>query len=339
MPLKSGRRRHSSAPVHHKHTKGYQKAYWPYLPMVFIVIGGLIMGQPPGRVLRPNPEGVLAYATNTSPGGLLSATNTQRSAAGVAGLANNAKLANAAQAKANDMVARNYWSHNTPDGQEPWIFVQNAGYSYLKAGENLAYGFTSSDDTVTGWMNSPTHKANLLDSGFSEVGFGMANSSNYNSSGAQTVVVAMYGKPQVLAASTTPAAPVVKAPSPAPAKSVATPKPAAPTPNPATTKPVSQPKSEVAKPAVAVLPVSEPASIPIAKAQLINQGNLPWLIGLISISTSLAVMVLLAKHGWHLHRLVRDSENFIMHHPLLDTVLVSVIMVGYVLSRTQGIIK
>src|SRR5690606_1752560 len=90
---------------------------------------------------------------------------------------------------------------------EPWVFINNAGYNYLRAGENLAYGFATSGDTISGWMNSPTHRNNMLDTAFVEVGFGFANSENFNDSGPETVVVAMYAKPQVLSAgSTVPAA-------------------------------------------------------------------------------------------------------------------------------------
>lgn len=137
-----------------------------------------------------------AYATEMSRSGLLSSTNIQRSNNGQSSLTINSKLNQAAQAKANDMVARNYWSHNTPDGKEPWVFFDAQGYIYTKAGENLAYGFDNSSATVIGWMNSPSHKANLLDSTFTEVGFGFANSSDYVTTGEETIVVAMYaGRP------------------------------------------------------------------------------------------------------------------------------------------------
>ncbi|MBI3624512.1 CAP domain-containing protein, partial [Candidatus Saccharibacteria bacterium] len=190
MPVKMGRLRHTRSPKH-KHTKRYLQTYWPYLPMLLIVLIGLILGgaRPSHRFNR----GVLGYATDVKVSGLLQATNDQRSAQAVAKLKLNDQLDSAAQAKANDMVTRNYWSHTTPDGQQPWIFIQQAGYTYIKAGENLAYGFANSIDVVSGWTNSPTHRANLLDSAFSEVGFGIANSSNFNQSGPETVVVAMYG--------------------------------------------------------------------------------------------------------------------------------------------------
>ncbi len=188
---------------HQKRTNHFMRVYTPYLPLVVILsLGmGLSLWQP--RVMRVDRE-VLSYATEMSSTGLLSATNQQRTNNGAASLGINAKLSDAAQAKANDMIAHNYWSHTTPDGSPPWVFITNAGYSYSKAGENLAYGFATSSDTVIGWMNSASHRANLLSKDYTEVGFGFANGSNFNSSGQQTVVVAMYASPYIPALSAKP---------------------------------------------------------------------------------------------------------------------------------------
>lgn len=202
--------------LHQKRSQNFLKAYHPFIPLLAfsLVALGLFSFRPQQdptipRPVRPNeqqvaqrndnPEAVLAYATNISSSGLLSSTNQRRSAAGVANLSVNSKLNTAAQAKANDMASRNYWAHNTPDGNPPWVFINNAGYSYSKAGENLACGFDDSSSVITGWYNSPTHKANLLDSAFKEVGFGIVNANNYNcgdwAASPQTIVVAMYGAP------------------------------------------------------------------------------------------------------------------------------------------------
>src|SRR6185436_5689145 len=84
------------------------------------------------------------------------------------------------------------------------------GYNYSSAGENLAYGYPTSAEAVTGWMNSPGHRANMLNGTFSEVGFGFANSANFNGSGEETVVVAEYGAPQGGAPAAAPATPTPK---------------------------------------------------------------------------------------------------------------------------------
>lgn len=185
---------------HHKerHTKGFIKVYAPYLPLLLIVGFGIFLsGNGEFRQLR---SAVLAYATNMSDDGLLEATNTERLKAGLSQLSYDSTLDAAAQAKAEDMADRNYWSHNTPDGKEPWAFIDQTGYRYYKAAENLAYGFATSGGAVNGWMNSPGHRANILDPQLREVGFGIANIPNYQGNGPETLVVAMYGLPAEVAA-------------------------------------------------------------------------------------------------------------------------------------------
>ncbi len=175
----------------HKHTKDYLKHYYPFIPL-FVSIGFLLL-----VLFAPafSRKAVLSAVTNLAPSELLISTNSERQKSGVAPLKINSELNNAAKAKADDMVLKDYWSHNTPEGQDPWIFIDKTGYKYLKAGENLAYGFSNSNDTVTGWMNSKTHRENLLDSSYTEVGFGVASSLNFITKGPETVVVAFYAKP------------------------------------------------------------------------------------------------------------------------------------------------
>lgn len=315
---------------HQRRSKQFHHVYLPYLPLVISLIVSVILSgwTPKSRTL--------AFATNVSVSGLLNATNTQRAANGQASLSANQKLNAAAQAKADDMVARNYWSHNTPDGQEPWVFVDNAGYKYLKAGENLAYGFSDSDSTVTGWMNSPSHKANMLDSAFSEVGFGFANSNDFNSSGPETVVVAMYGKPQTLGSTTQPA----PAPTPAPAPA------AAPVQNPSIVE-AAAPVEEKPAPAETKQPPAfttdmaglEPISVPVTRVEAIAGSQAPWALFGVGIILGLSVAVMLMKHGLAVRRLWRDSEKFVLHHPLFDSTVAGLIIIGLTLLQTTGFIR
>lgn len=177
-----------------KHTKRYVKVYSPYLPVVIgLVIGlGLIFG---GK-LNLRHSSVLGYASTTSPQSLLEQTNKKREAAHADDLKLNDVLEYAAQLKAQDMAKRDYWSHITPDGKQPWYFIDKAGYEYSQAAENLAYGFNSSSNTIDGWMNSTEHRESMLNSDYSDVGFGIANSPDYQNHGPETIVVALYGKPQ-----------------------------------------------------------------------------------------------------------------------------------------------
>lgn len=316
---------------HHRRSKEYHKVYLPYLPLALSLIISVVMS---GWLPRGN---TLAYATNTSVSGLLSATNSQRAANGQATLGLNAQLSSAAQAKANDMVARNYWSHNTPDGQEPWVFVDSAGYKYLKAGENLAYGFSDSDSTVTGWMNSPSHKANMLDSAFLEVGFGFANSADFNGSGPETVVVAMYGKPQTLAATAQPT------PTPAPAAQPT----AAPTTvaaQPSETATPQAPAEADKKPTEDIgfstnTPGLEPVGRSVSRVETMASNQASWAVFSVGLVVGLGVTAMLMKHGLAFRKVLINSEQFVLHHPLFDSTVIGLVIIGITLLQTVGGIK
>lgn len=176
--------------AHHKKSKQYHKSYWPYIPMLAIIGLGLTF-----NTFISHPRAVLGWQQNLNQESLLLETNTERLTNSRQALQLNDKLSKAAQLKALDMVQRDYWSHSTPGGKQPWTFIVAADYQYSTAGENLAYGFTSAEGVLNGWMHSKEHKANLLDTSYSEVGFGVAQSPNFMGKGSQVVVVAMYGAP------------------------------------------------------------------------------------------------------------------------------------------------
>ena len=105
----------------------------------------------------------------------------------------NALLTQAAQMKAEDMARRSYFSHDSPDGLTPWYWFQKAGYEYLYAGENLAIGFFDSNDIVSAWMDSASHRENILNARYTEFGIGVA-SGIYK--GRETIFVAqLFGNP------------------------------------------------------------------------------------------------------------------------------------------------
>jgi len=137
---------------------------------------------------------VLGYATDVNVADLLTETNKARENNGLSNLVLDSKLNKAATNKGRHMIANDYWSHEAPDGTTPWTYIDEVDYIYLKAGENLAYGFGDSAATVTGWMNSPGHRANILDKDFQEVGFGILNGANFQGD-ENTLIVAFYTKP------------------------------------------------------------------------------------------------------------------------------------------------
>ena len=124
---------------------------------------------------------------------IISLTNESRKSFNLPALVSNQLLAKAAQAKANDMLAKGYFAHNSPDGKTPWDFIVSAGYSYLSAGENLAVNFVEAESVEAAWMNSPGHKANILNKSFEEIGIGISQG-EYQGHPA-IFVVQMFGVP------------------------------------------------------------------------------------------------------------------------------------------------
>ena len=138
--------------------------------------------------------GILGYATNVNTSDLLTYTNQKRADAGLKSLKINETLSKAAQEKANDMFNNNYWAHTSPSGKEPWDFIIASGYDYLYAGENLAVDFSESKKVVDAWYASPSHKANLLNDKYTEIGFAVVNGELEGRK--TTLVVQMFGYPR-----------------------------------------------------------------------------------------------------------------------------------------------
>ncbi|MGH7246287.1 MAG: CAP domain-containing protein [Candidatus Levyibacteriota bacterium] len=142
--------------------------------------------------VKKNFSSVLGASVDVSTQDLLILTNQARQNAGLSPLNLNDQLSQAAAGKAQDMFTKNYWAHFAPDGTSPWDFIKGAGYSYTFAGENLARGFTTSQDTVNAWMASPDHRANILSSNYQDVGFAVARG-RLGSDSDTVLVVQMFG--------------------------------------------------------------------------------------------------------------------------------------------------
>ncbi len=185
-----------------------------------LVVAVLVLVNLTYNVTSAHRYQVLGYATSISADQIVYLTNQQRANNGLSALTTNYQLTQAAQAKAQDMFAKDYWSHYAPDGTSPWYFISSSGYDYTTAGENLAKDFNTSDGVVTGWMNSPAHRDNILSTAFQDIGIAAVNGTQQ---GVQTtIVVAMYGAPRAVAqaapaaAAAASPAPVAPAPVPAP---------------------------------------------------------------------------------------------------------------------------
>lgn len=136
---------------------------------------------------------VLGFSTDITVEKLLYYTNQERIKHNLPPLKLNEKLSKAAQMKALDMFSKNYWAHYAPDGKTPWDFILEAGYEYEYAGENLAKNFMFSEDVVKAWMNSPTHRENILKKEYTDVGFAVVNGVLQGEE--TTLVVQLFGKP------------------------------------------------------------------------------------------------------------------------------------------------
>lgn len=141
----------------------------------------------------PGLGGVLGYASNISPEQVVSQTNAQRASNGLQPLNVNGTLTAAAHLKAQDMMANQYWAHNSPQGKRPWDFMRQAGYGYRVAGENLARDFGDTGSMVAAWMASPTHRANIVNSQYQEIGVAVVNGTLQGVE--TTLVVQMFGSP------------------------------------------------------------------------------------------------------------------------------------------------
>jgi uncharacterized protein YkwD len=125
---------------------------------------------------------------------LINLTNKDRVAANVAELKVSPILEKAAQMKADDMAAKGYFAHNTPEGLTPWYWFEQAGYKYKYAGENLAVNFENSEDVETAWMNSRGHFLNIINPKYTEIG--IATSTGIYKGRTAIFVVQMFGTPK-----------------------------------------------------------------------------------------------------------------------------------------------
>lgn len=177
------------------HSHNNHKAKLLHHHSLLVLLGIFIMAQSALGITGSARPNVLGYASFIPPSAIIELTNKERLSAGLSALKENKLLDQAAAAKAADMFARNYWAHNAPDGTEPWSFVLNSGYSYLHAGENLARDFRDPSSVVTAWMNSSSHKANLISSKYQDIGVAVVDG---KLDGVETtLVVQIFGTSQV----------------------------------------------------------------------------------------------------------------------------------------------
>ncbi len=143
-----------------------------------------------GRRQDPRPSATASASSQAE--AIVAAMNRKRAAYGLRPLRLESRLTLAAGDRANDMFAKRYFAHVSPDGINPFAWVQRRGYRYSIVGENLALGYRGSNAVVDGWMRSPGHRENILQRDFDEVGIAIGDGSpkgGYRG----PLVVALYG--------------------------------------------------------------------------------------------------------------------------------------------------
>ena len=347
-----------------QHPKVFLKRYAAYMPLLLVTTFSLVFGSVLPAVNGTGSPQTLAYATEMSVGNLLAKTNAERTSRGLAALSLNSKLNSSSAAKANHMKVNDYWAHVAPDGTSPWYFFDSAGYNYQKAGENLAYGFGSSSNTITGWMNSPSHRDNMLDAGYNEVGFGFINSSNFIGNGEQTIVVAHYGKSLGAATAAPPAPAPETAPAVQPQSLAETQQTEAPPSRQRAASPITNQEVPAEEPPPAPIedepaenelkPLSSdrinqpftsetvasvsPEPVTISRLQQWTNGDAPWSTYALGFGALAVVIAWIIKHALLVKKYVLYGEHFVAHHPAFDAAVVFIAAIAVYLSQSTGVV-
>ncbi|RCX13477.1 spore coat assembly protein SafA/uncharacterized YkwD family protein [Anaerobacterium chartisolvens] len=127
----------------------------------------------PGQKLTiPNIDSVKSVESE-----VVRLVNVQRANAGLKPLTENWELSRIARYKSQDMINKNYFSHTSPTYGSPFDMIKSFGINYSTAGENIAMGQRTAQEVMNGWMNSSGHRANILNSSYTQIGVGLAKNS------------------------------------------------------------------------------------------------------------------------------------------------------------------
>ena len=129
---------------------------------------------PPAKPKPPKPPEAKPNPNLSAEDAVLALVNQERAGNKCNPLAIDSRLATAARKHSADMAARNYFEHDTPEGVDVATRVTNAGYKWSSVGENIAMGQKDAASVMRSWMNSPGHRANILNCGYRHIGIGLA---------------------------------------------------------------------------------------------------------------------------------------------------------------------
>jgi len=155
--------------------------------MLSIILKGLLLAAP---ILLPSTS---VYSSALTPKNIVQLTNQTRRDLQISELRWNILLAQAAQAKAEDMLQSQYFAHTSPTGRTPWSWIKDAGYHYGVAAENLAVHYITAEQVQNGWLLSESHRANIIDPRFTEIGVAVVEGQFEGTS--SMLVVQLFGNP------------------------------------------------------------------------------------------------------------------------------------------------
>jgi uncharacterized protein YkwD len=140
---------------------------WFFVP---VLLTALMFAQSTTALAERKSQTSKTISTHT----VIEYTNKQRLEHKLPVLVANERLTASAQRKANEMAALGLFAHTMSDGRQSWDYILDSGYIYRNAGENLAVHYVNEKVLVAAWMNSPTHRANILNKTYKDVGVGIA---------------------------------------------------------------------------------------------------------------------------------------------------------------------
>lgn len=168
-----------------KHTVIKGESMWLIAKKYQVGLDEIINANP--QVKNPNliyPNQILYIpladqAVNSYVKEVIRLTNVERAKYGLRALSEDWELSRVAQYKSQDMRNKRYFSHTSPTYGSPFDMMRSFGISFRSAGENIAMGYSTPAQVVNGWMNSPGHRANILNASFTHIGIGYVADGNY----------------------------------------------------------------------------------------------------------------------------------------------------------------
>lgn len=248
-------------------TPGMQFGIGALIGFVIVMVAFLGITRAPYVVERiPSLAAVVASV-------LVELTNNDRTSSGLGTLAVSPVLTAVAEAKAADMAEKGYFAHVSPEGLTPWHWFKQEGYQFAYAGENLAIDFSESPDVVRAWMQSPTHRANILGTRFTEIGIAVRQGMYQGRP--TTFVVQVFGTPAPAALAAARIPPAVPPATRSPDDIV--------DPDPADADPVREVIGST-DPAIPVIATTLPTSTPVSAELVLGQSvgsitasiEIPW---------------------------------------------------------------